>query len=137
MRKIGFLISAVAIAATVGCGGENPASAAGQDTTSDPASVGGSANPLSNEGTIALKFDQPVMASEQLQVTWLDVGDSRCPEGVSCVWEGEVTITIGVVKSGQDLGVFDIRLHDGEEDKAIASVDGQTIHFLDMVPCQT
>ena len=74
------------------------------------------------------------MASEQLQVTWLDVGDSRCPEGVSCVWEGEVTITIGVVKSGQDLGVFDIRLHDGEEDEAIATVDGQTIHFLDMVP---
>lgn len=30
------------------------------------------------------------------------VGDSRCPEGAVCVWQGEVTVDVGVRLAGAD-----------------------------------
>ena len=67
-------------------------------------------------------------------ITWVEVSDSRCAEGVICVWEGQVMITIGVVKDSQDLGTFDITLHVGDENQAMASAGGYDIYLLDVVP---
>lgn len=44
--------------------------------------------------------DTAEIKSELLTITLLDISDSRCPKDVTCVWEGEVTLTINVKKGG-------------------------------------
>ena len=87
---------------------------------------------------LQLKLDDPELVEwvtgESLQITWLDLLDSRCAEGVTCVWEGEVTITIGVAKNGRDLGEFEITLHAGDEEKAFASVEEYAIRLISVAP---
>ena len=87
---------------------------------------------------LQLTFDHPAMiewiTGERLQITWMDLLDSRCPEGVTCVWEGEVTITIGVVENGQDSGEFEITLHAGDEEKAFAFVGEHVIRLIGVTP---
>ncbi|MBI2832153.1 MAG: hypothetical protein HYX79_07850 [Chloroflexi bacterium] len=61
-----------------------------------------------NEGGVrpgeefTLSIGQTVaIRGESLQVGFLDVvGDSRCPKGVVCVWQGEVSCAIRVTVSG-------------------------------------
>ena len=49
------------------------------------------------------------ITSEALAIKFIQVKeDSRCPVGVSCVWAGRVTVEVKVVKSGKDLGSFDL-----------------------------
>ena len=38
-----------------------------------------------------------VIEGEELKIKFLEVvGDSRCPRGVTCIWEGEVTCTVEI-----------------------------------------
>jgi len=87
---------------------------------------------------LQLTFDRPAMiewiTGESLQITWMDVLDSRCPEGATCVWEGEVTITIGVAQNGQDLGELDITLHAGDEEEAYGIVGEYSILLIRVAP---
>jgi len=87
---------------------------------------------------LQLTFDRPAMiewiTGESLQITWMDVLDSRCPEGVTCVWEGEVAITIGVALNGQDLGELDITLHAGDEEEAYGIVGEYFIQLIRVAP---
>ncbi len=46
-----------------------------------------------------LQFGVPLQVGG-LQITWLEVQDSRCAEGAVCVWEGEVTARIQVSEAG-------------------------------------
>jgi hypothetical protein len=129
MKRTGFLVGALALLVAVGCSDSNPVASAEQDTTLE------SNQPLVDGGRLVLKFDEPLdRDAEQVQITLLEVGDSRCPQGVTCFWEGQVSITIGVVENGQDLGKFEINLHAGDEDKAVAVVGGHAIHLLDVAP---
>jgi hypothetical protein len=42
-----------------------------------------------------------VISGENVSVKFTDVvGDSRCPDGVMCVWAGQVSCSLDVVKSG-------------------------------------
>ena len=56
------------------------------------------------------KLDSPIklsightteIKSEQLAITLEDISDSRCPKDVTCIWEGEVTATLNIIK-GKD-----------------------------------
>lgn len=41
--------------------------------------------------------DSVLIEGEELQIKFLEVvGDSRCPRGVTCVWEGEVSCRVEV-----------------------------------------
>lgn len=54
----------------------------------------------------ALKVGETTtIASTDLTVTLADVADSRCPHGVTCVWEGEARVTLRV---NSDL--FDVKV---------------------------
>jgi len=54
----------------------------------------------------SLKVGSPVMIhSEQLEVRMESVGlDSRCPVNVTCVWEGDAQVTIGLSRQAQAPG---------------------------------
>lgn len=47
--------------------------------------------------------EEKEITQEEYQIKLLKViADSRCPEGVNCIWEGQVEMTVGVYK-GKEL----------------------------------
>lgn len=45
---------------------------------------------------------EKAIEQEEYQIKLLKViADSRCPEGVNCIWEGQVEMIVGVYKSGE------------------------------------
>ena len=55
-----------------------------------------------------LKVNQiAILKSDNIEIKFLNVtNDSRCPSDVTCVWEGEVKISVNVVKDKNPLGNF-------------------------------
>jgi hypothetical protein len=97
--RLGFnLLDALAV---VGCSGATPGpearSVAGAAASPTPA-------PSPKKGaaeTVELHLDEPrVFDDGALTLTWIEVRDSRCPEGVQCVWAGEVTIVLTAAEKG-------------------------------------
>ena len=52
-----------------------------------------------SDATVALRLDEPHTAG-RLTLTWRTLEDSRCPEGVTCVWAGQATVGIDVAEDG-------------------------------------
>lgn len=47
--------------------------------------------------------------SEQLSITLKDISDSRCPKNVTCIWEGEVTVTLNITKGLEKSSLLEIK----------------------------
>jgi hypothetical protein len=45
------------------------------------------------ERSIELRLDKATEA-DGLTLTWISVADSRCPQSVTCIWAGEVTVKL-------------------------------------------
>lgn len=54
------------------------------------------------ENLISMRYGETIEVNEQgIQITFLAiVEDSRCPMDVTCVWEGRVTVELGIEKEG-------------------------------------
>jgi hypothetical protein len=66
-----------------------------------PEPTSGSLSSSDNSGTvIELRFDQTV-EYQDLELRWLALDDSRCPIGVTCVWEGQIVATVEVARGGE------------------------------------
>jgi len=52
-------------------------------------------------GEIDLKIKDPVEFDSGLNLEITNVNDSRCAEGVICVWEGEALVTFDISYNGQ------------------------------------
>ena len=78
-----------------------------------------------------LKVNQTASEPGSLSIKFLNVtGDSRCPSGVTCIWQGDVTTVVNVMKNNQDMGNFN--LINGLGDKnATAQISGG--YFLQLV----
>jgi hypothetical protein len=59
-----------------------------------------------------------------------DIRDSRCPEGVACIWQGEVSVS-GEWTEGNSKSTFD--LHSALTDQQ-KQPDGYTIKIVDAQP---
>ena len=85
---------------------------------------------------VELRLDMPVELSlagaTTLTLLWREVADSRCPETVTCIWEGEVGGTFDVV-GAQTWPVSLTRHHDGDE-RATATVGGVQVRLLEITP---
>ncbi|MGH9933479.1 MAG: hypothetical protein ACRD3Z_00015 [Nitrososphaerales archaeon] len=83
-----------------------------------------------------LKIDQTAfIESENVKVTFLNVTeDSRCPADAVCVWEGQVTVLLNVMRNEEDLGDFDLTLRGGDKNLAIKTFDGYSIQLLKVDP---
>lgn len=59
-----------------------------------------------------------------------EVGDSRCPEGVVCVWSGEVTVKGELMEKGQK-HTFEIHSVVSQQN---VQPDGFTVEIIDVKP---
>jgi hypothetical protein len=84
----------------------------------------------------SIKYDQIThIESEDLDIQFTDViGDSRCPSETQCVFQGQVEITLHVVRGDRDLGNVNLIRQAGLENAAIAKLDGYSIQLLDVKP---
>ncbi len=69
-----------------------------------------------------------------IELTILNIVDSRCPSDVICIWQGETKISFNVIKDLQDLGNFILTSKTGQKDPAIESLDGYSIKLVQVEP---
>src|SRR5207245_10270908 len=72
--------------------------------------------PVTTEAQFQLKVNQTSsLESDDIKIKLLNVtADSRCPSDVTCVWQGEVKISVNVIKNNQDLGDFSLTSRAGQ-----------------------
>lgn len=118
----------LAALAVVGCGhvGEDPArpTAAEHSVARDAASEG--------VGFATLQIDE-VTPIGDLTLRWLGVNDSRCPQGVTCFWEGEVVVEIEIILGQERPVMIELKLRPGMEPK-VAVVAGHEFRLLSVAP---
>ena len=79
----------------------------------------------------SLKVNQTASEPASISVKFLNVtGDSRCPSGVTCIWQGDVIAVVNIMKNNQDLGNFN--LINGLSDKN-ATAQIARVYFLELV----
>ncbi|MEW6751161.1 MAG: DUF6174 domain-containing protein [Candidatus Latescibacterota bacterium] len=157
MSKLFITLGGAALLAAVGCSGGSPTSA-GDGTAGEPAAkltvsgsmAGGGREaghgvrpPLTSSGTDApspqqarvyeLRLDQTLQAGA-LQVTWLDLQDSRCPTGAQCIWAGEARVLLGVARERAETEEAELVLGDGGAAAAEARVHGYLFRLLAVAP---
>lgn len=62
------------------------------------------------------------------------VADSRCPEGVTCVWAGEVVVLVDIFKDGEKLERKKITFNALGEAKDVYASEDLTISGLKVTP---
>jgi len=74
--------------------------------------------------------------SDNLRLTLLNVTeDSRCPAGVRCTWEGQVTVLIKVMKQDQNIGDISLTYRVGNhEDSAAKIFDDYMLKLINVDP---
>ncbi|NKB71398.1 MAG: hypothetical protein GKR89_30365 [Candidatus Latescibacteria bacterium] len=139
------LLAGSLIAGLAGCSAQDPVSpGAAAKLTVSGAPAGGQAEvdrgrPVAGDKPVQAlevheqRFDQ-VLEVGDLRLEWLAVEDSRCPEGVDCVWEGQVQVSLGVSREDEDLGAFDIVLHAGDEEEARIEIGPHAIGLVAVEP---
>ena len=70
-----------------------------------------------------------------LSLTWLSVQDSRCPDGITCVWEGEVGGRFALQPAGGEVSEQTMTRHHDGDPRATATVAGFQLRLLAVAPC--
>ena len=80
-----------------------------------------------------LRFDE-TLTVHGLELSWLEVNDSRCPQGAVCIWEGEMGILLGVKEGKEDLGSFALTRHHEGDERARVRIGNRIIELVDVGP---
>lgn len=83
-----------------------------------------------------IKFGQTVsIGSEELEIKFLNVTDSRCPANAFCIWQGAVKIELEVFKDGYNIDNL-ILTSEVAHQKYLASpdFDGYSVKLLGVDP---
>jgi hypothetical protein len=83
---------------------------------------------------IAVKLGQTsVLEEERLRIRFIEVaGDSRCPTGVTCVWEGDAEVVLQVSRLNTPMTTF--RLHTNPRFEQQGHYSPYTIALRDLAP---
>ena len=81
-----------------------------------------------------LRYHESVVISGGPEISILDIQDSRCPSDVTCVWEGEVKISINVVNDHSPLGNFTLTSRAGDKSLSTQTVNDFTVQIIDVNP---
>lgn len=81
-----------------------------------------------------LHLHEPAIIINGPEISILNIEDSRCPSDVTCVWEGEVKISVHVVKDKNPLGNFTLTSRAGDRTMATQTVDGYSIQVIEVNP---
>ena len=70
-----------------------------------------------------LKINQTALVrTANVTVTFLNVtGNSRCPSDVVCVWQGQVTVKVKIMKDNQGMAIFDLTAGAGDNNGSLSS----------------
>lgn len=137
----------VAVAALIsGCAGESPlasndpAGPAARLTistkaggTREPRGTSPGSMPAAPELLEQVRFDQQVEAYG-VDLTLLEVRDSRCPRDVVCIWEGEVTALLGVTVDGTAVDPITLTRRTEDDERAQARLGNRVIRLQDVAP---
>ncbi len=75
------------------------------------------------------------ITSENLGITFAQVKeDSRCPQDVECMWEGQAVVVVKIVKDGQDLGSVELTSRAGQEALAVKHLDSLAVKLVAVAP---
>ena len=80
-----------------------------------------------------LRFDAPLVHRD-LELTLLAIEDSRCPDGVVCVWEGEVAVEIAASLDGGEAENIRLLLSSRDGIAARARVGSHDVELLAVAP---
>lgn len=89
-----------------------------------------------NPGKIDLKIGETKAVDDAgYSLRFLEVvEDSRCPEGVDCIWAGRAVVKIVLIKEDQSLAEFDL---EDSGDKNTSESDGFQFKLVSLVPKPT
>lgn len=81
---------------------------------------------------LQLGIGDAVIVSNNMEITILDVQDSRCPADAFCVWQGEAKVSINVKTNSEDLGNF--ILSSISESSSMQYIDGYFVRLVQVEP---
>ncbi|HJW20576.1 MAG TPA: hypothetical protein VJ571_08490 [Candidatus Nitrosotalea sp.] len=85
-----------------------------------------------------LKVNQTAFEPDNISIKFLNVTeDSRCPSGVTCIWQGKSTIIVNVMKNNQNLGNSSLTSGLGNNDATVAISGGYILQVIQMAPYPT
>ncbi|MGI0060521.1 MAG: hypothetical protein ACREBJ_12220, partial [Nitrosotalea sp.] len=85
-----------------------------------------------------LKVNQTASEPDNINVKFLNVTeDSRCPTGVTCIWQGKSTIIVNVIKNNQNLGNSSLTSGLGENNATVTIPGGYSLQVLQIEPYPT
>jgi hypothetical protein len=102
----------------VGCASSTPVGSGAPPSAPPPAGATSAQPPVEVE----LRFDETV-ESRGLELRWLEIEDSRCPKGVTCIWEGQVVVTLEVARGEDEPVEVALVNHPGREPEAVRAFD--------------
>lgn len=80
-----------------------------------------------------LRSDAPLVHRD-LGLTLLEIEDSRCPDGVVCVWEGEVAVEIAASLDGDEAENIRLVLSSRDDSAARARIGSHDVELLAVAP---
>ncbi|MGI0007036.1 MAG: hypothetical protein ACREAR_03445 [Nitrosotalea sp.] len=82
-----------------------------------------------------LKVNQTASEPDDISVKFLNVtGDSRCPSGVTCIWQGKSTIIVNVIKNNKNLGNSSLTSGLGNNNATITIPGGYLLQVIQVEP---
>ena len=75
---------------------------------------------------IELRFDE-TFEYQNLELRWLELDDSRCPIGVTCVWEGQIVATVEVARGAEASVELELVLRAGIEPETSRAFDHELV----------
>lgn len=134
MSRLSIIL--VLAAAVCGCSGGTPMGpeqALGTPGTSGtPGASGATTSDPGETAVIELRYDETA-AFRDLEMRWLDLQDSRCPIGVTCVWAGQMIATVEVVHNTQGTTQVELLRLVGREPEVSYAFD-YDLRLLDVSP---
>lgn len=94
--------------------GFNRGTAVIPEPSSGAVSQGASRSVRGSGVEIELRFDETV-EYQDLELSWLELEDTRCPIGVTCVWEGQIVATVEVARGEEESVELELVLQAGIE----------------------
>ncbi|MBI4979931.1 hypothetical protein HZC30_00060 [Candidatus Woesearchaeota archaeon] len=88
------------------------------------------------DNSFQLKINQTAfIESENLKIKFLNVTeDSRCPSDVVCVWGGQVTVVVNVLKNNKNRGDFNLTSRAAQGEMAIKNLERDSIKLIKVEP---
>ena len=126
-KILSLLIAALAIPALFSCGGE---------TRKEGDQHKRNALMIQTDQPFNLKIGQIAwIESDNLFIEFIEITeDSRCPVGVICAWEGQVTALLGPFKGDDTHAEYSVTSREGHPDLAVASFDDYVITLTKLSP---